>query len=101
MLRIWFTTIILKVILQHDEMTVTSEERVLDAILTWSMEGCEIICWTSVDKFLSTSTPEEVFGERLTAIDTLLPFVRFPLLQLSILERVYCLFLVSYYIIEL
>lgn len=69
-------------------MTVTSEERVLDAILTWSMEACEIFCWTSVDEFLSTSTPEQLFGERLTAIDALLPFVRFPLLHLSTLQRV-------------
>lgn len=76
-----------KDILQHDEMTVTSEERVLDAILTWSMEACENFCWTTVDKLLSTSTPEQLFGERLTAVDTLLRFVRFPLLPLSTLER--------------
>jgi hypothetical protein len=69
-------------------MTVTSEERVLDAILTWSIEACGFFCWTSVDKFLSTSTPEQLFGERLIAMDTLLPFVRFPLLQLSTLQRV-------------
>uniref|UniRef100_A0A0A9G2E6 BACK domain-containing protein n=1 Tax=Arundo donax TaxID=35708 RepID=A0A0A9G2E6_ARUDO len=68
-------------------MTVTSEERVLDAILAWCMETCKTLSWTSVDKLLSTSTPEQLFGERLTAIDTLLPFVRFPLMQLSILQR--------------
>jgi hypothetical protein len=30
------------VILQHGDMTVTSEERVLDAILTWCMGACEL-----------------------------------------------------------
>ncbi|TVT99322.1 hypothetical protein EJB05_55322, partial [Eragrostis curvula] len=75
------------VILQHGDMTVTSEEKVLDAVLTWCMETCETFCWTSVDEFLSTSTPEQLFGERLTAINTLLPFVRFPLMQLSTLRR--------------
>ncbi|RCV19754.1 hypothetical protein SETIT_4G001000v2 [Setaria italica] len=76
-----------KDILQHGDMTVTSEERVLDAILTWCMGTCETFYWTSVDKLLRTSTPEQLFGERLSAIDTLLPFVRFPLMQLSMLKR--------------
>ncbi|CAN6202880.1 unnamed protein product [Urochloa humidicola] len=76
-----------KDILQHCDMTVTSEERVLDAILTWCMRTCEIFYWTSVDKLLRTSTPEQLFGGRLSAIDTLLPLVRFPLMQLSMLKR--------------
>jgi hypothetical protein len=60
------------VILQHGDMTVTSEERVLDAILTWCMGACETFHWTLVDKLLRTSTPEQLFGERLSAMDTLL-----------------------------
>jgi len=68
-------------------MTLTSEEKVLDAILTWCMEACETFHWSSVDKLLSTSTPEQLFGERLTAINTLLPFVRFPLMPPSLLQR--------------
>ncbi|CAN6172082.1 unnamed protein product [Urochloa humidicola] len=71
----------------HCDMTVTSEERVLDAILTWCMGTCETFYWTSVDKLLRTSAPEQLFGERLFAIDTLLPLVRFPLMQLSMLKR--------------
>lgn len=76
-----------KDILQQGDMTVTSEEKVLDAILTWCMEACETFYWSSVDKLLSTSTPEQLFGERLTAINTLLPFVRFPLMPPSLLQR--------------
>ncbi|XP_006664953.1 BTB/POZ domain-containing protein At2g30600 [Oryza brachyantha] len=77
---------IFKDILQHGDMTVTSEERVLDAVLTWCMEACDCFNWNSVDELLSTSKPEELFGGRLTAINTLLPFVRFPLMQQSVLQ---------------
>ena len=80
--------VILVVILQHGDMTVTSEEKVLDAILTWCMEASETFYWNSVDKLLSTSSAEQLFGERLTTINALLPFVRFPLMQLSLLQRV-------------
>jgi hypothetical protein len=55
-------------------MTVTSEEKVLDAILTWCMEASETSYWNSVDKLLSSSMPEQLFGGRLTAINDLLPF---------------------------
>ena len=84
--------VILVVILQHHDMTVTSEERVLDAILTWCMGTCETFYWTSVDKLLRTSTPEQLFGKRLSAVGTLLPFVRFPLMQLPMLKRVHVVF---------
>jgi len=76
-----------KDILEHGDMTVTSEERVLDVILTWCMGACETFHWTSVDELLRSSTPEQLFGERLSGINTLLPLVRFPLMQLSILKR--------------
>lgn len=82
------TLVILVLILQHGHMTVTSEERVLDAILTWCMEACDCFNWTSVHELLSTSRPEKLFGGRLTAINTLLPFVRFPLVQPSVLHLV-------------
>ena len=84
--------VILVVILQHHDMTVTSEERVLDAILTWCMGTCETFYWTSVDKLLRTSTPEQLFGKRLSAIGNLLQSVRFPLMQLPMLKRVHVAF---------
>jgi hypothetical protein len=91
------TLFIIVVILQHGDMTVTSEEKVLDAILTWCMEGSETCHWNSVDKLLSTSTPEQLFGERLTTINDLLPLVRFPLMQLSLLQRVLPSVVLSYH----
>jgi hypothetical protein len=78
-------------------MTVTSEEKVLDAILTWCMEASETSYWNSVDKLLSSSMPEQLFGGRLTAINDLLPFVRFPLMQLSLLQRVLPFVILSYH----
>ncbi|XP_039805740.1 BTB/POZ domain-containing protein At2g30600-like isoform X2 [Panicum virgatum] len=78
---------IMECLSEHRDMTVTSEERVLDAILTWCMGTCETFYWTSVDKLLRTSTPEQLFGKRLSAVGTLLPFVRFPLMQLPMLKR--------------
>jgi hypothetical protein len=106
---------------QHGDMTVTSEERVLDVILTWCMGACETFHWTSVDELLRTSTPEQLFGERhwtsvdellrtstpeqlfgerLSAINTLLPLLRFPLMQLSTLKRVHTVFLVIQFYCE-
>ncbi|WOL18186.1 BTB/POZ domain-containing protein [Canna indica] len=74
-------------ILQHADMTVTSEEKVLDAILLWCMQACKISGWATVDELICSSTPEEVFGERLQSIDSLLPYVRFPLMPLCLLEK--------------
>lgn len=85
---------------QHGDMTVMSEERVLDVILTWCMGACETFHWTSVDELLRTSTPEQLFVERISAINTLLPLVRFPLMQLSILKRVHTAFFVIQFYYE-
>ncbi|XP_026658037.1 BTB/POZ domain-containing protein At2g30600 isoform X2 [Phoenix dactylifera] len=76
-----------KDILQHADMTVTSEEKVLDAILLWCMRTSDICGWATVDEFLGSSTPEQLFGERLPSIDMLLPFVRFPLMPLHLLQK--------------
>uniref|UniRef100_A0A0D9WFC6 BTB domain-containing protein n=1 Tax=Leersia perrieri TaxID=77586 RepID=A0A0D9WFC6_9ORYZ len=77
---------IMEFLSEHVDMTVTSEEKVLDAILTWCMEACDCLNWTFVHELLSTARPEMLFGGRLTAINTLLPLVRFPLMQLSLLQ---------------
>ncbi|KAI0514074.1 hypothetical protein KFK09_010108 [Dendrobium nobile] len=74
-------------ILQHVDMTVTSEEKVLDAILIWSMQASEICGWLAVDELLNSLTPEELFGNRLPSFDNLLPLVRFPLMPSHLLEK--------------
>ncbi|KAJ4770586.1 BTB/POZ domain-containing protein [Rhynchospora pubera] len=76
-----------KEILQHPDMTVTSEEKVLNAILVWSMQADEMCGWVQVDELLSSSNPVELFRERICLLDSLLPFVRFPLMPSSLLDK--------------
>ncbi|PKA46206.1 BTB/POZ domain-containing protein [Apostasia shenzhenica] len=78
-----------KEILQHDDMTVTSEERVLDAILMWCMQASEICGWTVVDELLNSSTLEQLFGDRILSLDKFLPLVRFPLMPHHLLQKVF------------
>lgn len=74
--------------LQHPDLTVTSEERVLNAILMWCMKAKECCGWEDVDMLMRNSSPEHVFGERLKSIDDLLPYIRFPLLPHTLLKKV-------------
>uniref|UniRef100_A0A7C8YYJ7 BTB domain-containing protein n=1 Tax=Opuntia streptacantha TaxID=393608 RepID=A0A7C8YYJ7_OPUST len=74
-------------ILQHPDLTVTSEERVLNAILLWSMHANELRGWDGVDEFLRQSTPEDLFRERLESLGHLLPLIRFPLMPLELLKK--------------
>ncbi|CAI9117091.1 OLC1v1018421C1 [Oldenlandia corymbosa var. corymbosa] len=73
-------------ILQHPDLTVTSEERVLNAILLWSVQANELFSWEKVDEMLQNMTPEILFRERLQSLNVLLPLVRFTLLPCSILK---------------
>ncbi|OVA19556.1 BTB/POZ-like [Macleaya cordata] len=82
-------------ILQHPDLTVTSEEKILDAILLWGMQAKELYGWEAVDAILMTSTPELLFGERLQSVNILLPLVRFPLMPLALLKK-YSFFPLSY-----
>jgi len=75
--------------LQHPDLTVTSEERVLNAILLWSMHANELRGWDGVDEFLRQSTPEDLFRERLESLGHLLPLIRFPLMPLELLKKVH------------
>jgi hypothetical protein len=77
---------------QHADMTVTSEEKVLNAILVWSMQADDICGWIQIDELLSSSAPVQLFGERISLLDDLLPFVRFPLMPSTLLDKV-CSFL--------
>ncbi|CAJ1972616.1 unnamed protein product [Sphenostylis stenocarpa] len=74
-------------IIKHPDLTVTSEEKVLNAILMFGMNCKELFGWEVVDQFLVNSKPELLFGDRLQLVYGLLPFVRFSLLQYSLLEK--------------
>ncbi|GFP78976.1 BTB/POZ domain-containing protein at2g30600 [Phtheirospermum japonicum] len=74
-------------ILQHQDLTVTSEERVLNAILLWCCEAEDLFGWERLDETMMNSTPEAVFGDRLKPLEEFLNFVRFPLLPHLVLRK--------------
>ncbi|XP_031254611.1 BTB/POZ domain-containing protein At2g30600 [Pistacia vera] len=74
-------------IIQHPDLTVTSEERVLNAILMWCMKAKELSGWETVDELMTKLTAELLFEERLQSVNELLPFVRFPLLPYALLKK--------------
>ncbi|KAI9200663.1 hypothetical protein LWI28_011349 [Acer negundo] len=75
-------------IIRHPDLTVTSEERVLNAILMWCMKAKELCGWELVDQLMRKYTPEPLFEERmLHSVNDLLPYVRFPLLPHALLKK--------------
>ncbi|KAL6578268.1 hypothetical protein OROMI_010596 [Orobanche minor] len=74
-------------ILQHQDLTVTSEERVLNAVLLWCCKAEELFGWDRLDEMMLNSTPEIVFGQRLGSLEEYLIFVRFPLLPCLVLRK--------------
>lgn len=77
-------------ILQHPDLTVTSEERVLNGILMWGLQPNELCNWENVDLMLSSITPQDLFGTRLQSLNVLLPLVRFSLFPLLTLKKMEC-----------
>lgn len=67
---------------------MTSEEKILDAVLMWCMKAEEPQRWEDIDELMKYSNPETLFKERLQSLDDLLPHVRFSLLPHELLERV-------------
>ncbi|CAN6582386.1 unnamed protein product [Malus baccata var. baccata] len=74
-------------IIQHPDLTVTSEEKVLNAILMWGVKAKEEYGWEMIDEMMIHCTPELLFGDRLQTVNHLLSFVRFRLLPLPLLEK--------------
>ncbi|CAA6657824.1 unnamed protein product [Spirodela intermedia] len=74
-------------ILQHPDLTVTSEERVLDAVLMWCMQADDIFGWETVDELLKSSETHLFFKDGLPMLESLLHLVRFPLLPSTTLEK--------------
>jgi len=74
--------------MQSADLTVTSEEKILDAVLMWCMKAEEPQRWEDIDELMNYSNPETLFKERLQSLDDLLPHVRFSLLPYELLERV-------------
>ncbi|MCI00348.1 BTB/POZ domain-containing protein, partial [Trifolium medium] len=51
------------------------------------MNAKDLFGWEVVDQLIIDSKPELLFGERLQIVYDLLSFVRFPLLQHSLLDK--------------
>lgn len=59
----------------------------------FGMNANELFAWEVVDQLIINSKPELLFGERLQLVSDLLSFVRFPLLQHSLLDKVRLLYI--------
>lgn len=65
-----------------------SEERVLDAILTWGARGDGLHGWEAANQQLEECSPDTLFSERLEPLSELLALVRFPIMPLPLLQKV-------------
>lgn len=75
-------------VLQHIDLTVISEERVLNAILLWCLRAEDLHGWELVEEKILNSSPELLFGDRLQSLNKFLPLVRFSLLPHALLKKV-------------
>lgn len=74
--------------MQHIDLTVISEERVLNAILLWCLRAEDLHGWELVEEKILNSSPELLFGDRLQSLNKFLPLVRFSLLPHALLKKV-------------
>ncbi|XP_010469825.1 PREDICTED: BTB/POZ domain-containing protein At2g30600-like isoform X2 [Camelina sativa] len=74
-------------ILDSADLTVTSEEKILDAVLMWCMKAEESHSWEVIDEMMNYCEPKILFKERLQSLDNLLPHARFSLLPYELLKR--------------
>ncbi|XVE94417.1 hypothetical protein REPUB_Repub02eG0006600 [Reevesia pubescens] len=74
-------------IIQHPDLTVTSEERVLDAILMWCMKAEKLCGWEVVNELMVNSTSESLFKDSIQLVNDLLPSVRFSLLPYPLIKK--------------
>ncbi|CAM6116675.1 unnamed protein product [Calypogeia fissa] len=74
-------------ILQHPSLRVTSEEKVLDAVISWAAKKDGIGSWKDANTYHLCKMDESLFSDRLMDLEILLPNVRFPLISLAVLQE--------------
>lgn len=74
-------------VMQHPALSVISEEKVLDAIMMWGANKDSIHGWEDANEQAKTEGAA-IFEGRLEDVKSLLPFVRFPLMTLAVLQMV-------------
>lgn len=72
---------------QHPALCVTSEEKVLDAIIMWGANKDDIYGWEDANRRVRTEGAS-LFQNRMEDLKLLLPLVRFPLIPLPVLQMV-------------
>jgi hypothetical protein len=75
-------------ILQHPDLCVTSEEKVLDAVMLWAANRDEIHGWDDANCHANNLEQDHLFGQREEDLESLLPLVHFPFISLPVLEMV-------------
>jgi hypothetical protein len=73
---------------QHPDLCVTSEEKVLDAVMLWAANRDEIHGWDDANCHANNLEQDHLFGQREEDLESLLPLVHFPFISLPVLEMV-------------
>ncbi|KAH9549375.1 hypothetical protein CY35_10G016000 [Sphagnum magellanicum] len=73
-------------ILQHPDLCVESEEKVLDAVMLWAANRDEIHGWDDANCHANNLEQDHLFGQREEDLESLLPLVHFPFISLPVLE---------------
>ncbi|BBM99480.1 hypothetical protein MPTK1_1g21560 [Marchantia polymorpha subsp. ruderalis] len=74
-------------ILQHPDLRVTSEEKVLDAVLLWGANHDGISGWEDASAYFNDNTMEALVFDREEELKCLLPLIRFPFMSVTILQK--------------
>lgn len=77
-----------RVFLQHPNLRVTSEEKVLDAVFSWAAKKDGTESWKDASIYHDCKMDDSLFSDRLGDLEILLPNVRFPLISLAVLREV-------------
>jgi hypothetical protein len=75
-------------VVQHPQLWLTSEERVLDAVLLWGAHTSGLATWQDVDTAVHEVGADTVFRERRDEVEKLLGLVHFPIMMLAVLQQV-------------
>ncbi len=73
---------------QHPDLCVTSEDKVLDAVMLWAANRDEIHGWDDANCNANNLEQDHLFGQREEDLESLLPLVHFPFISLPVLEMV-------------
>eukprot|EP00250_Pteridium_aquilinum_P012428 c20722_g1_i3 orf=213-2012(+) len=78
----------LKQIIQSSDLWVSTEERVLNAIIMWASVGKQIHNWRAANEYVSEHSVNELFKERLASLNEVLQYVRFALMPPTLLQEI-------------